>query len=196
MKSGLRYTSSLVLFTLILFNVQAQDECARTRNKKTEDILKDFPFNQAKKIKVVSFKSKKEDIVYEIPKVHGQIDIERLHEIKNLSKRNKYKLLDLLVNVNYVPVTDSNLSNDSIEVREIEVMECYTPRHAILFENELGQVFSYVEICIECLRVKTYPESLDIGEFCVEKYQLLENFFGEIGIVYGIGRNGMRWLDE
>lgn len=193
---GTKYILSLILLILISFNALTQDQCVRTTDKKAAEILKDFPFNQAKAIKVVSFKSNKEDIVYEIPKINGHVDIDRLFEVKTLNKRNKYKLLDLLVNINYVPITDSELSNDSLEVREIEVMACYTPRHAILFENDNGQVFSYVEICIECLRYKTYPEDISIGDFCQEKYKRLENFFRDVGIDYGIGRNGLTSHDK
>jgi hypothetical protein len=37
---------------------------------------------------------------------------------------------------------------------------------------------------------------MKIGDFCNEKYRLLEDFFRDIGIVYGIRRNGIPWVDE
>lgn len=197
MTLGTKVILSLILLTVVSINGQTQDQCARTTNKKTKDILKDFPFNQAKTIKVVSFKKPdNETLEYEIPKINGQVDLSRLFEIKTLNKGQKSKLLDLLVNINYTPITDTNLKNDSLESREIRVNMCYIPRHAILFENEKGQVFSYIEICIECLRHKTYPDNLKTGDFCYEKYKLLEDFFRDIGIVYGVGKNGMNWIED
>jgi hypothetical protein len=178
-----------------------QDRCQRTSNKRTKEILKSFPFNKAKSIKIVSFKIVDEEAVeYEIPKIDGQVDVSKLFEIKTLNKKNTSKLLDMLVNINYPPLRDIQVEysiEDSTEliVRDIRVNMCYTPRHAILFENENKQVFSYIEICFECLRYKTEPKNLVIGEFCYEKYTMLEDFFRHAGIVYGIGQNGMNWVE-
>jgi len=191
-----KYALSLILLTLISFKAQTQEQCVRTTDKKVEDILKDFPFNQAKRIKVVSFKSNKEDIVYEIPKIKGRVDLDKLFEVKTLNRENTSTLLDLLVNINYIPITDPDLKNDSVETREVEVTMCYLPRHAILFESNNGEVFGYIEICIECRNYKAYPDNMNIGDFCLEKYELLEDLFRNIGIVYGIRRNGIPWVDE
>jgi hypothetical protein len=177
-----------------------QDQCQRTGNKKTRDIKRNHPFDKATSIKIVSFKTLDKEVVeWEIPKVNGQVDFTRLFEVKVLNKKQTAKLLDILININYIPLPVTKADDESDEesiVREIKESLCYTPRHAILFENAKGQVFSYIEICIECLRYKTYPDTLEIGEFCADKYTMLEDFFRELGIVYGIGQYGYRWSDD
>lgn len=176
-----------------------QDQCQRTGNKKTKDILKAYPFDKATSIKIVSFKTLDKEVVeWGIPKINGQVDLGKLFEVKTLNKKQTSKLLDILININYIPlpITKSvNESGEELIERDIRVNMCYTPRHAILFENANGLVFSYIEICFDCLRYKTQPENLEIGEFCYQKYTMLEDYFQDLGIVYGIGQNGYRWSD-
>jgi hypothetical protein len=176
-------------FTDSLGQDDEKDYCKRTTNIKTKDIEKNYPFNTAKTIKIVSFKTKDSDAVeYEIPKLDGQVDLSRLFEIRTLTRKSRARLLDILVNYNF-----DTTSGDSFGVR---IKMCYLPRHAILFENEEGQVFSYIEICFECLRYKIEPKDMNIGQFCYDKYDMLKVFFGDNGIKYGIGRNGMNWIEE
>ena len=181
----------VIILTLSSFFTKAQeieqDQCARTGSLKTEDIVKNFPFNQAKEIKLVSFKGRGDEPLDEIPKVNGQVDIKQLFEIKVVSSTSKPKLLDMLMNINYIPLKPISTDKDSVKTfeRSIRAVACYNPRNAILFENNRGEIFAYKEICFECSRVKTQPEVLGVGDFCYEKYVLLENFFRDNGIHYG-----------
>lgn len=169
-----------------------QDLCSRTRNLSTADIMSRFPFSKAKVIKVVSFKKpSKEAIEWQIPKtVNGKIDMTRLFEVKALDASQTARLMDILMNYGYVP-----LSSNKAE-KNVRVNLCYYPRHAILFEDRGSNILGYIEICIECLRYKTQPETLDVGEFCFDKYKLLEDFFRDVGIAYGIGQHGMPWIED
>lgn len=189
-----------IISTRGLTQDKEQDQCQRTGNKKTKDIKKNHPFDKAVSIKIVSFKTfDKEVVEWEIPKSNGQVDFNKLFEVKILNNKQTAKLLDILININYIPLPATKSDHESGEElieREIRVNTCYTPRHAILFENANGQVFSYIEICIDCLRYKTQPDNLKIGEFCYEKYTMLEDFFRDLGIVYGIGQNGYKWSDD
>lgn len=58
---------------------------------------------------------------------------------------------------------------------------CYSPRNAILFYNELGEVISYLEICFECDHIKWWNNFGLIG-FTTDQYDKLESFFNKNGI--------------
>lgn len=178
---------------------EEQDLCQRTGNQNTQEIKKRYPFDKMISIKVVSFKPLNKKIEWGIPKRNGQVDLTKLFEVKTLNSKQTAKLLDLLVNINYIPLPPTQTDIDSIDQiieRDIRISDCYTPRHAILLLDASGKVFSYIEICLECLRYKTQPKDLEIGDFCYEKYTMLEDFFRDLGIAYGIGKNGYRWMGD
>lgn len=176
---------------LVSFSGMAQDreedQCRRTGEKSYAEIMQKYPFNQAQAIRVVSFQPVNAQAVeYELPKKEGRVDVTKLHEVKTLTGDQAAKLADLLMNTGYVPLPAGRTD------RSIQANACYLPRHAILFVDARGDVFSYIEICLECLRYKTMPDNLPVGEFCFEKYGNLGEFFSEVGITYGLDKTGRR----
>ena len=67
---------------------------------------------------------------------------------------------------------------------EVETM-CYTPRNAIIFYNDRGFAFEWIEICFECSQYKKTSAKVQAGDFCIGKYELLKAFFQKNRIKYG-----------
>lgn len=70
---------------------------------------------------------------------------------------------------------------------------CYSPRNAILFLDENDKVFSFVEICFECVQFYQQPTET-IPDFnilcqideCGKMIGLFKSFFKNNGIHYGV----------
>lgn len=58
---------------------------------------------------------------------------------------------------------------------------CYSPRNAILFYNEMGEVISYLEICFECDHIRWWNNFGLIG-FTSDQYDKLESYFSKNGL--------------
>lgn len=129
-----------------------------------------YPFNIADKIQIISFNS----CLGKTPIVNDTII--QLKTIENITLTSKQinDLTDILYNYNY-----SKKTNIITEMRS-----CYYPRHAIVFVNESGKVFSYIEICLQCGEIRTELPKENTGVFCAGKYDLLEELFVTIGIKY------------
>jgi hypothetical protein len=109
---------------------------------------------------------------------NGTIDTTKFIETKTLKHKDENGLIDILYNYNFDPKVNRN----SIV---LELMMCYEPRNAVLFKNSKNEIVSYMEICFECLRHKE-SSNLHLGEFCEGKYTLLKNYFGRMGIKFGV----------
>jgi hypothetical protein len=170
-----------ILWALVLIistcNAQeSKDEkCVRTKHLTYGVILKEFPFSKASAVTIISFKTIGDEVKWEIPRTNGKIDSKKFFESKTLSKPQREELFDLLINYNYDPQFDG----------DIKVNLCYNPRNAILFSDGKGKVISYVEICFECLQIKTEPKNLQLGDFCLDKWDKLKAFFKKVGVDFG-----------
>ena len=59
------------------------------------------------------------------------------------------------------------------------------PRNAILFYNIENKVIGFIEICFECNNYRTNDNKINLGEECMQKFKLLQEFFKDCGITYG-----------
>jgi hypothetical protein len=48
-----------------------------------------------------------------------------------------------------------------------------------------GKTFAYIELCFECMGHRVSSTRVNTGDFCEQKYELLENFFKDSGILFG-----------
>lgn len=128
-----------------------------------------FPFNQAESVKIISFHAK----LGRTPIQNDTIITSKVIEIKTLTEKQIDQLTDILYNYNYSKKTNLISYTET---------GCYSPRHAIVFNDKSKQVFSYIEICLECRKTVSNLPKESLGNFCVGKYELLHQFFLSIGI--------------
>lgn len=130
-----------------------------------------YPFNEAKQVWVVSFEKKSSDLENHLPMQNDTVCINRLHEIKVLNLQQVDTLTNILFNIGYKGKIIYNTAP-----------ACYNPYNAILFIDEKGSVFEWLEIYFECGYFNVSSEKMELGEFCREKYAMLEKIFKDWGI--------------
>jgi hypothetical protein len=156
-------------------------DCINRQNKSFTSRLKNYPFNKASQIKLVSFLQKLDKVngdnqnkFSELPKLNDTICYSKLYEVRTLSITEVDTLTDILYNVGFRgPV-----------LRESE-MSCYEPRNAILFIDKNGQTFEYIEICFECEKTTLSSDKIIVGDICNQKFGLIKKFFRKAGIIHG-----------
>ncbi|WP_264524812.1 hypothetical protein [Flavobacterium sp. N502536] len=152
--------------------------------------INSYPFNKTSQIKIISYnlnsdgmtKVSKEtgktvstleyNIGIELPRENlDSLSLENVTQIKTLNLSQIDKLSNILYN------TCSRLNTSCSQI----IRGCYLPRNAILFFDENGKVFEYLELCFECKTKETFGkiENLDLSDYM---YNDLENYFNDLGI--------------
>lgn len=108
----------------------------------------------------------------------GTIDTTQFIETKTLNRKEENGLIDILYNYNF----DPKVNRDSII---LEVAMCYMPRNAVIFRGKTNEIITYLAVCFECLRQENPRKDLNIV-FCRDKYDRLKNYFGQLGIKFGV----------
>ncbi|WP_461789007.1 hypothetical protein [Pedobacter sp.] len=144
--------------------------------------LKLYPFNKAAQIKLVSFNyddREIEDTTYYnpvMPKLQYAICRLPFTEVKSLNYLLVDNLTDILFNYGYI--RKPNI---------IELTKCYEPRNGILFLDEEGKVFEFIEVCFGCKKlVYSYQEEAKTDDFERPKFKMLRELFLKSKIEYGI----------
>ena len=141
-----------------------------------EERLKIYPFSKASKVQLVSFNKPLSGARGSyIPLKNGRVDQTKLKEIITLSSKQIDSLTSILYNVSY----------RGAFFTEVDV-KCYNPRNAILFIDATGKDFAFIELCFECMKYRLSSKKINPGDFCEQKYDLLENYFKDAGISFGI----------
>jgi hypothetical protein len=166
--------------------------------------LRFFPFNEYKKIMLISFELPepssdiiftdttkariktpiKEEITLALLAKNQKLDQTRIKEKKILSALEVDKLTNILYNFGY----KSTKSYKGLRIAD-NGYSCYNPRNAIVFLDEKGLIAEYIEICFECHRREESSEKMKTGEFCTEKYDLIRKYFYTAGIKYGTNKD-------
>lgn len=157
--------------------------------------LKKFPFKNAVTIEIISFNleadaettdlvltsidttlqnsSKKENAGFvKLSTIVTQRDFEKINQRKKLTLNEIDNLTDILYNT--CPKYSLNSYYES---------GCYNPRNAILFYNESGEIYEYLEICFECNQMLAEPKVVpEVENFCSAAYTELKVFFSKQGI--------------
>ncbi len=148
------------------------EHCIHRNKINSKQRINNFPFNQAKEVRLVSFK-KRYGIGLALPMKNKKVDLSKLSESFTLDKINTDSLTDILYNTGYKGLFYSFSDG------------CYEPRNAILFIDSLGQSFAFIELCFQCDGFRLSSKKVKAGQFCNEKYELLKSFFIKNRIVYG-----------
>lgn len=149
----------------------ADQRCYPNGSLSAADRKKIYPFNAAAQVVVIAFDS----ALGKAPLENNRLVAAQTKERIALSDAQIDRLTDILYNYGY---------SSSTRLIEQTVSGCYYPRHALLFEDKQGKVLSYLELCLECRRIKTSLPEKSTGVFCEGKYALLEAFFREVGVRY------------
>jgi hypothetical protein len=171
---------SLIISLLISISVVAQTNKAQNNDciysKSTKSIKTTYPFNVATKIEVISYANR--------PKISKSTSTDSLIQngafiVSNPLDRivlNKFQtdsLFAILYNYNFIEKNHRVVGDD-----------CYEAKHAIIFyQNETAVAF--IELCIDC-KNKLKTSGIDFGEFCRDKFCILQSFFKFIGIKHEI----------
>jgi hypothetical protein len=153
---------------------EIHDECSFINKYTKSQRHQIFPFNQASKVILVSFKE-----YTPFPVKRGDVRNGAFLEKCTLKQYQVDSLTSLFYNVNYTPVKDLTM------VVADPGASCYEPRNGILFLNKANKVFAYIEICFDCQRRLKSPGRINDGKYCSEIYELLDKFFYDAGIKYG-----------
>jgi hypothetical protein len=143
-------------------------KCVNLPKKSFSTILKKYPFNKTAQIQLVSFKGNK------LPIENDTVCYSKLYEVKNLTLRQIDSLTNVMYNIGF---------GGTILI--VEEMTCYNPRNAILFIDNSGKAFEFIEICFECEQTVSSSKKIDFGEVCNEKFNLIKQQFINAGIKYG-----------
>lgn len=169
-------------------------ECKILNKYSNAQLWKIEPFKSAKKIEIVSFPfndimhfdstsmSEEYEANDKMPMKNGELDMSFVKEKIPLDSSSTLSLMNILFNVGFrgKPIM-------------IEVMKCYSPRHAVLFydDKNSSKPNVYYEICFECYHFYAFEnqermyDKYKLGDFCDEKFKLLEDLFRKIGIKEG-----------
>ncbi len=159
--------------------------------------IKNYPFNKASKIKIVSYNLKfaKQTLFEPIPIARTKEDSVKVNELVNRPKSIDFR--DILetqseraveqsktLNLNEISKLTHILFNTCNKYYIIERSQsgCFFPRNAVIFYDENDKIFEIMEICFECGGIETYPNKFfDWREACEYIYPDLEKFFNDKG---------------
>ncbi len=160
--------------------------------------IKNYPFNKASKIKIVSYNItlSKRTSFEPIPIPRTKEDSVKVLEFKNRAKSIDFR--DILetqsekgieqsktLNLNEISKLTHILFNTCNKYYIIERSQsgCFFPRNAVVFYDDNDKIFEIMEICFECGGIETYPtDFFDWRESCEYIYPELEKFFNLIGL--------------
>lgn len=185
-----------------------EDDCVLTTRYTAAQRLKHYPFSTAVKIYAVSFRwtdRRRDYLIGDSVKIYDDGIRSKLPDslLNQSSYENKYE--------SGLHVENQKLNYSSlIELQELDSkqinkltnlifntrvkkpnnyaypgLSCYSPRNALVFYDKDGNVFDYLEICFECKHFESKNGKISIGHFCNQKYDLLRQFFIDLGIQYG-----------
>ncbi|WP_448634624.1 hypothetical protein [Pedobacter panaciterrae] len=168
------------------FNEEYSD-CAFYNKYTAKQRLAKYPFSKTAKILAVSYKYQGLDTEpadnkeVQSPKrgLHinnGVLDTTTLIKIKTLDSKQIDVLTNLIFNTNY---------KKKDAMHSIMSGKCFEPRNAFIFLDSNAQVLDYLEICFTCYQSRSSSDKFDIGILCTQKYQMLSDYFKNIGVVYG-----------
>lgn len=132
---------------------------------KPAERMKQFPFNKAKKIVLVSYpggvdlpkKGSPETPFIKTLALNFEGEEKRYNvlEEKEISGNDVDSLSNLLINYTIRKGYKSNIFSDK---------NCYMPRNGVVFYDETGKVICFLEICFECMQSYISPAVGKINE--------------------------------
>lgn len=143
-----------------------------------------YPFSKAATIEIISYPdrftwdtiNKNHGNYFEVNLIpNGQMDLDssQIKERVNLNLQQQNDLFDLLYNV---------------ECKFEQGAPCFEPRHAIIFYDKDKKAYDFIEICLECMEIRT-TKNIKLGILCPDKIFEISELFKSFGIKYGLQKN-------
>lgn len=161
--------------------------------------IKNYPFNKASKIKIVSYnlqfakhtysqpaqppaKTKEDSLkLNEFYNRPMSIDFRDIIETQSEKEVEESKTLNLNEISQLTHILFNTCNKYYINMRSQS--GCFFPRNAVIFYDENDKIFEIMEICFECGGVETSPNKFfDWRESCEYIYPELEKFFNDNGL--------------
>lgn len=184
-------------------------KCGFFGDKSVEQRNATFPFNESKKIALISYPNSEifEDILLEsgevltsrdsisFSKAGFKIEKEYLFQINDTLPKTVYDATKI-VELNQIEINEfSNwLINYDYKVIKkkkpvlVSLANCYTPRNAVVFLNDENKVISILEICFECGHYYLLPDPNKFGRTlgieCDEKLDYFKTLFEKKGFIF------------
>ena len=155
----------------------------KVKNLSFSTRMKNYPFNKAAKIQLISFNGYSSagiDTILKplknMPNLRMPICLVPSKEVRILDTQQIDKLSSLFYNYDYI--RKPNIFGD---------IKCYEPRNGILFLDNKDKVFALIEICFDCEKMHLSNPKIKMGsEVSSLKITLIKSFFKNIGIEYGV----------
>ncbi|GAA4040623.1 hypothetical protein [Flavobacterium chungnamense] len=196
----------LLTFFLLVTNSYSQKKsnvkCGFFGNKSVEERSQIFPFNESKKIVLVSYLNSEiiEDvkintkevirlkdsssfsnagykIVKEFSFLSNDTLPEKVYDVTKIVELNQNAIDEFS---NWIINYDYKIKNPKKPVLS-SLATCYIPRNAVVFLNEKDIVISILEICFECGHYYLLPDPNNFGSTlgleCDERLDYFKNFF-------------------
>lgn len=161
--------------------------------------IKNYPFNKASKIKIVSYNlgfAKSNGFEPAPPPPRTKEDSIKLNEFFNRPKPIDFR--EIIEHQSEKGITEAKTLNLQ-EISKIShiifntcnkyyitlnsLSGCFFPRNAIVFYDEHDRIFEIIEICFQCNNVESYPSNfLNWENTCEFVYPELEKFFQSKGL--------------
>lgn len=158
------------------------NQCLKSDLFSVDERNKNYPFNKAKRIELISFNDPNSDFAIPLPVKKGKLDQSKICEQKILEVNQINELTNILFNIGRTPVP--HLAYKMVNIGA----SCYEPRNGIVFFDSNDRVFEYIEICFNCRRSRTSSKRVKVGEECEQKHDILRDFFLKRGLKFGTVR--------
>ena len=167
--------ATTICFTLFVITTKAQlglekkYDCFHFNSLTAKQRIEEYPFNNAKKIKLISLLSGN----LNLPIKGNVIDWLQVKDSMTVNQSQIDTLSDILFNIGCR--TDTVSSNVSYAVGADMVM---------LFYNSKNELFEYIPICFECMNffIETENKRKNIGRPCNTKFEIIRRFVKTTGL--------------
>ena len=140
--------------------------------RKTEKkISNTFPFNSSNKIEIVFYYDRKDKIRNAELIKENKFIVDNIKERVILNENQKIELFHILYDYKIKRIGNITATAD------------YNPNHSIVFYSD-NKAIAFLEIGLECGAVR-HSKNADFGEFCDDKYCMLQTFFKKCGLKLG-----------
>ncbi|WP_158544281.1 hypothetical protein [Pedobacter miscanthi] len=154
-------------------------QCLKTNLLSTEQRNKQYPFNKAKRIELISFTDTASDFTIALPVKHYRLERSKIRDQKVLDTAQVNALTDIWFNIGRTPI-------NNLKYISISRSGCYEPRNGIVFIDEKNRVFEYVEICFACKGNRYSSKRIKPWDDCEQKYMILRDYFAKQGVKFGV----------
>lgn len=138
-----------------------------------------YPYNVSAKVVLATYHQKEKGMMG----AEMQTYFRSLKEDKSLFDKTRFKEFIQLNNVQKNELTEIIFNYGyKRNVNEAYQKMCYMPNNAILFLDKDDNLLEFIEICFDCDQFRTSNKEITLSDDCMQKMNLLNEFFLKSGI--------------